>query len=150
MLLCVPGERLAGRDFGLYGNAQYFAEPALVADARCARLVDGKFAEPERADGDAARAGEPLVARLCLARIAACVSEDRNGSDCDAAGAQLDRGARRSPRGLAALALLVSLRADRDRRYGVHSSSDGAEGRRTIARDPTHRREIRARHRWAV
>ena len=146
----MPGERLAGRNFGLYGHAQYFAEPALVADTRCARLADGEFAEPERTNGDVARAGEPLIARLCLARIAAVLSEDRDGGGGDVAGAQLDRRARRSPRGLAALALLVPLRADRDRRHGVHSGRDGAEGRRTIARHPAHCREIRARHRWAV
>ena len=88
---------MAGCDLGVYGDAEYFAEPALVADPRRARLTAGELAEPKRADGNAARSGEPAAARLCLARPTACVSQDRHRGDGDAVRAQLDRGARRSP-----------------------------------------------------
>ena len=72
---------MAGCDLGIHGDAEYSAEPALVADARRARVAAGELAEPERADGDVAWAGEPAAQRLCLARPIARVSEDRHRGD---------------------------------------------------------------------
>lgn len=141
---------MAGRDFRLHGDVEYSAELALAADARCARLTARQLREPERADADAPGAGEPTAARIRLGRPSARICEGCDRCDGDASGPELDLRARRSPGGDAALALLVPLRADRDRRSDLRGSSDGAQDRRAKPRDQIDRREVRTRYRWAV